>query len=71
MCRPELEAGVRSYHLHNSRERARSLGGFIRRPRHLLLYRVLAADLIGIGRLLHDAVELERHLPRDCGEAVE
>jgi toxin ParE1/3/4 len=39
----------------------------VKRPRHLLLYRILAPELIGIGRILHDAMELERHLPPDYG----
>jgi toxin ParE1/3/4 len=69
--RPDLGITVRSYHLRNGRKRARALGGFIRHPRHLLLYRILAPDLIGVGRVLHDAMELERHLPPDYGEAVE
>jgi toxin ParE1/3/4 len=33
-----------------------------------MLYRVAHADLIGIGRILHDAMELERHLPADYGD---
>lgn len=63
--RPELGDGVLTYHLRHSRERARHETGIVRQPRHLLLCRVLTPELIGIGRILHDAMELERHLPPD------
>lgn len=66
--RPELGAAIRSYHLRHSRERAAGGFGMVRRPRHFVLYRRIGPDLIGIGRLLHDALELERHLPTDFGE---
>jgi toxin ParE1/3/4 len=57
--RPELGAGVRSWHLGLSRYRAR--GGVVRRPRHFLIYRV-ESELLVVGRVLHDAMELARHL---------
>lgn len=69
VARPELGASVRSYHLFHSRERARSGGEIVHRPRHFLLYRAANPDVIGIGRVLHDAMELERHLPPDYGDA--
>lgn len=59
--RPELGAGVRSWHLRLSRDRA---AGTIRRPRHFLVYRVDASFLV-VGRALHDAMELERNLHPD------
>ena len=65
--RPELGPGVRSYHLRHSRDRARDRDGFIRQPRHFLLYRALLPDMIGIGRVLHDAMDVEQHLPPDYG----
>src|SRR6202790_4272596 len=34
-----------------------------RRGRHFLLYRVAPGGIIEIGRILHDSMELERHLP--------
>jgi len=66
--RPEFGRGVRSYHLRHSRDRAEAAHGLVRRPRHLLLYRVIRRDLIGIGRVLHDQMEIERHLPRQYGD---
>ncbi|NDL66075.1 type II toxin-antitoxin system RelE/ParE family toxin [Acerihabitans arboris] len=60
--REELGKGARSWHLVLSTERARSEDGIVHRPRHLLIYRVEAEDLIVIGRILHDAMELEQHM---------
>jgi toxin ParE1/3/4 len=68
IARPELGENVRSYHLRHSRERARTEQRVVIRPRHLLLYRFTHADLIGVGRVLHDAMEIERHLPQDYGD---
>ena len=59
--RPELGEGVRSWHLRGSRERARGDGQIVQRPRHFVIYRP-AETVIVIGRVLHDAMELERHL---------
>ena len=60
-ARPELGDRVRSWHLRNSRERAKGAAGLVRRPRHFLIYRPTAA-LIVVGRVLHDSMELNRHL---------
>jgi toxin ParE1/3/4 len=36
----------------------------IRQPRHFLLYRV-AGNVVEIGRVLHDSMELDLHLPEE------
>ena len=59
--RPELGAGVRSWHLRLSRGHMGAGAGAVRRPRHFLLYRLEPALLV-VGRMLHDAMELARHL---------
>jgi len=59
--RPELGAAVRSWHLRLSREHGRTELGIVRHPRHFLVYR-LQSDVIVIGRVLHEAMELARHL---------
>lgn len=59
--RPELGAGVRSWHLRLSRERARTDTGVVHRPRHFLVYRTEPGVLV-VGRVLHDAMELAQHL---------
>ena len=64
MERPELGDGVRSWHLRLSRDRARTATGIVRHPRHFLIYRMHGEQLV-IGRMLHDAMELERHLAFD------
>ncbi len=68
ISRPELGPAIRSYHLRHSRERVGALGGIVRTPRHLLLYRAIDPDIVGIGRVLHDAMEVERNLPADYGD---
>jgi toxin ParE1/3/4 len=68
VARAELGRAVRSYHLRHSRGRARTPDGLVRQPRHILLYRVARPDLIGVGRILHDAMEVDRHLPSQYGD---
>lgn len=62
VARPELGDGVRSWHLRLSRGPAGL--GLVRRPRHFVIYRVIGERIV-IGRLLHDAMELERHASSD------
>ena len=59
--RPELGEGVRSWHLRGSRERTRDEGQIVQRPRHFMIYRPVETVIV-VGRVLHDAMELERHL---------
>jgi toxin ParE1/3/4 len=63
ILRPELGAGVRSWHLRLSRDHAAPGTGVVRRPRHFLIYR-LEPDLLLVGRVLHDAMELAQNLDR-------
>lgn len=64
VARPELGDGVRSWHLSSSRQQAAEAGANVARPRHFIIYRLAKSDLVEVGRLLHDAMELERHLQR-------
>jgi toxin ParE1/3/4 len=61
-ARPELAAGVRTYHLRHCRRRATRGPGAVGTPRHLIVYLTPQPDLVVILRVLHDAMELERHL---------
>jgi len=61
--RNELGPGVKSYHLIHARDRARTRDGVVKRPRHLLIFRISPPDTLDIGRVLHDAMELADHLP--------
>jgi toxin ParE1/3/4 len=63
--RPEIAPSARTYHLRHSRDRVRKALGRVQRPRHFLLYRITAAGDIEIGRVLHDGMDLNRHLPED------
>jgi toxin ParE1/3/4 len=65
IARPELGAGVRSWHLRLSRHHVGTGAAVVRRPRHFLVYRVEPALLV-VGRVLHDAMELARHLDPDA-----
>jgi toxin ParE1/3/4 len=60
--RPELGETVRSWHLRASRDH--TSGPPVRRPRHVLIYR-RDDDILVIGRILHDAMELHRHVAAD------
>ncbi len=61
--RPELARGVRTYHLFFSRDRVLAGLGVVRKPRHFLVYRRRGEGAIDVIRVLHDARDLERHLP--------
>ena len=61
-ARPELRQGVRTYHLRHCRRRAAGRRGAVGAPRHLIVYLTPADDLVLVLRVLHDAMELERHL---------
>src|SRR5262249_46359462 len=61
--RPEIAEGCRTYHLYFSRKSAGRPGDRIRQPRHFLLYRVTESEVVEIGRVLHDSMELMSHLP--------
>ena len=61
IARPELGAGVRSWHLRLSRGHGSASAETVRRPRHFLVYRPEPA-LVVVARLLHDSMELARHL---------
>ena len=63
--RPELGKDARTWHLRLSRERARSDVGDVRRPRHFILFRAINPDVLEIGRILYDAMELARYRLRE------
>ncbi len=65
--RPEIAAAARTYHLYHSRNRVESSAGRVRRPRHFLLFRTCDDGHIEIGRVLHDSMDLSRHLPEGYG----
>lgn len=62
IARPELGEDVFSWHLALSRSRSR--GGIVHRPRHFLICR-RDGEVLVVGRVLHDAVDLRRHVDPD------
>lgn len=62
---PRLSRGVRTYHLFFSRDHVRGGAGIVRSPRHFLIYRKRGSAEIEIIRLLHDARDMERHVPSE------
>ncbi len=61
--RPEISPAARTYHLWHSRNRVEPAADRVGRPRHFLLYRKRSEDCVEIGRVLHDSMDLARHLP--------
>ena len=58
-----LGPGRRVYHIRLSRDRAKGRHGIVRSPRHILVYRMLEKeDVVLVLRVLHDAMDLVRHL---------
>jgi toxin ParE1/3/4 len=70
VSREEFGAGVRSFHLRHSRDRSRHETGIVHQPRHFILYRNVQPSVIGIGRVLHDAMDAQRHLPSLYGDDI-
>src|SRR5207302_9607059 len=71
MQRPEIAERCRTYHLFFSRKSAGRAGDRIRQPRHFLLYRVTEANVVEIGRVLHDSMDLQTHLPEEYRSSLD
>ena len=65
--RVELFRGIRSFHLRNAR--AGDAGPKVRRPVHVLYYRVVRPGLVEIVRVLHERMEPSRHIGADLKNA--
>ena len=59
--RPELGTGLFVWHLRLSRQHVPPAVGVVHRPRHFVVYR-RTDSVVEIVRVLHDAMELSRHL---------
>ncbi len=59
-ARPQLAPGLRSIHIQDAGAEARA--SKVRRPVHVLYYRVVAPDLIEVVRVLHERMDPFRHL---------
>lgn len=58
--RPELRSGIRSVHVRYTRRSAEDAP--VRRPVHVLYYRLAQEGVIEIVRVLHERMEPSRHL---------
>jgi toxin ParE1/3/4 len=58
--RPELRSGIRSFHVRYTRRSSED--ATVRRPVHVLYYRVAQEGVIEIVRVLHERTEPSRHL---------
>lgn len=56
-----LQPGIRLYHLRHSRRRAIVEGESVREPRHFVAYLTVNKEVVVV-RLLHDSMEIARHL---------
>jgi len=64
--RPELRSGIRSFHVRYTRRSAEDAR--VRRPVHVLYYRVAQEGVIEIVRVLHERMEPSRHLDESPAE---
>src|SRR5258707_435868 len=64
--RVELSRGIRSFHLRNAR--TSKTEAEVRRPVHVLYYRVVRPGLVEIARVLHERMEPSRHMGADPEE---
>jgi toxin ParE1/3/4 len=68
-AREELGPGVRLYPVRLSRRRVHRSVGAVREPRHVVVNRIVAPDLVQVGRVLHDAMDPGRHVAAGDFEA--
>jgi len=61
--RSEIARGIRSFHLRHAR--VNKVEAKMRRPVHVLYYRVVRSGLVEIVRVLHDRMELSRYIDAD------
>jgi toxin ParE1/3/4 len=64
--RPDLRAGIRSFHVRYAPRSAE--GAKVRRPVHVLYYRVAREGVIEIVRVLHEKMDPSRHLDEPSPE---
>jgi toxin ParE1/3/4 len=68
----QLGPGLRIYHLRLSRDRAKAKFGVVRTTRHILLYRCQPKEnVVTVLRVLHDAMDLVRHVQTESPRSDE
>ena len=63
--RPEIASRAMTYDLQQSDDRVSAAAGRVKKTHYFLLYRVRGDGVVEIGRVLHDSMDLDRHLPKD------
>lgn len=58
-AQPKLGEGRSGLPPRHSRTRARARSGTVHASRHVVAYRHVTGDIVGIGRILHDAMDLD------------
>lgn len=58
----EIGTNVCLYHLRHSRNRVRDKPARVKNPRHFLIYRVNADRVVEVARVLHDSMDVRRHI---------
>lgn len=61
--REEIAPAARTYHLLHARSGVAASRGRVNKPRHLVLFRVHAESGVEILRVLHDRMDVARHVP--------
>ncbi|CRM24561.1 Plasmid stabilisation system protein [Pseudomonas sp. 24 E 13] len=62
-ARDEIAPGLRSYHLSHSRQHANPRHATVKNPRHIVFYRLAHDKAVEVVRCLHDAMDVQLHLP--------
>lgn len=60
----DIIAGLRVYHVTHSRRTRIGSAPRVATPRHFLLFRLRHETTLEVVRVLHDSMQLSRHLPR-------
>jgi toxin ParE1/3/4 len=58
--RADLPGNLRTYHVKHARHRASQPA--VANPRHLILYRIASPTVVAVARVLHEAMDIERHV---------
>lgn len=58
----EIDVGIRVYHIMHSRRRSGLVADRVTSPRHFLLFRLRHETAIEFVRVLHDSMQLSRHV---------
>jgi toxin ParE1/3/4 len=64
--RPDIRPGLRSFHMRHARQNGRTPA--VKRPVHVIYYRVAEPGLIEIARILHERMEPARQFEADHDE---